>query len=649
MNIKKTAASLLAAVMLTGTAMSAVGTFAADVIITDGILDEETGLFYEPLNDGTLRVTLLKDSAVTASDITVPETYDGKTVSTIDWDITKNLTSIFIPKTITNINHTGGSNITDVSIAEDNPSYSVMDGVLFNKDKTKLLAYPAGKLETAYSIPETVTVIDYNSFQYSILEEILIPNSVKTINGNAFKSCHYLTSLNIPASVEKFGGGFNGSGISAITVDAQNNNYCAIDGVVFSKDLKTLVAYPVGNTAEEYVVPDGTEVIGSGAFRGSQYLKAIELPESILEIKNAFYSCYELLSVKIPDKVTVLDGAFDLCHSLESVTLPLGIKTIERSTFRNCVSLKTIYFNGTKADWDMIEIDPRHNLDMNHATIYFSDGTSINGAGLIEETDTSTDQTPETTTNEDGTKDFTPGVERKGVLSNADFETMKQIKASAPAGAFGDDVKMNVSRSSSAASGNSFAVDITFTDDSGEVQPAKEIVVMIPVPAKLKNAEKIFLYHIGNDNKPVKVEAETQTVDGEKYIVFKADHFSIFMLTDTEIKTDGTGGDDNTNSGDSNTSSSDGGSTGSTGGSSSTGSSNTSSACSDISSETTNSDTSSEPASSALGYTESVSDTPESSSSVPSGDNANPSTGAAFSVLPIAAAISAVVVIKKKK
>lgn len=620
MNIKKLAASVLAAVMLTGSA--AVSVPASAATITDGVLDETTNLYYESLDDGTLRVTYSRDrNHQPQGDVVIPETYNGKTVTELSNILSDcpDVTSVTIPKTITkyteNSYWSGDMSLTEIIVAPDSPYFSSADGILFNKDKTEMVRYPIGKADTSYTIPTTVEVIGAHCFQRCnklesiiipnsvhtiknrafaecIFESIIIPDSVRTIEDQAFLSCVNLTSLNIPKSVETIGGSLtDGSAVTGIDVDPDNKFLCSVDGVIFSKDRKTLIQYPAGKEDEEYTIPDGVEILGYESMSRNDNLKKVNIPESVyLMDTRVFYMDRNILSMTVPSKVTVLTATFNACTSLETVTLPKGIEKITGGTFADN-NLKTVNYGGTKEDWDLIEIEAgRNTIALNAATIYFSDGTSQEGANLPEKDYTI--QEPVTTPNKDGSTSFVPKVENNGFTSTADIDAMKQIKATAPEGAFDGTVTMNVENNLASLSGNTFSVDISFTDASGnEVQPNLPVKVVIPVHAKLKNADKIFVYHINSEGKPEKVEANIETIDGVKYVVFEAKSFSAYELTDTEV----------------------GGGSGST---------------------------ESEPSSTT---------TPDNSSSAPGASEGNPSTGIALSVLPLALAASAVIVIKKRK
>jgi hypothetical protein len=87
-------------------------------------------------------------------------------------------------------------------VEENNQNYCSEDGVLFNKDKTKIIRYPEGKHGSQYVIPNSVTSIgDYAFWMCSSLTSIEIPSSVTSIEDAAFRECSKLTSIEIPSSV----------------------------------------------------------------------------------------------------------------------------------------------------------------------------------------------------------------------------------------------------------------------------------------------------------------------------------------------------------------------------------------------------------------------------------------------------------------
>ena len=120
------------------------------------------------------------------------------------------LTSITIPASVTSIGDGGTFNadITDIIVAEGNRSYTSVDGVLFNFDKTELICYPHGKTATSYAIPHTVKTIGDTAFaNCADLMAITIPASVTSLGRWVFSNCLSLTDVTIPASVTSIGDG----------------------------------------------------------------------------------------------------------------------------------------------------------------------------------------------------------------------------------------------------------------------------------------------------------------------------------------------------------------------------------------------------------------------------------------------------------
>ena len=200
----------------------------------------------------------------------------------------ESLTSINIPKSVTTIGNwafEGCNSLTSITIPSSvvtiigNPfmlwygnlkneskAFIYEDNVLFNKNKTTLIAYRAK--ETNYTIPNSVTTIGIWAFgECESLTSINIPNSVTTIGGLAFFGCNSLTSINIPNSVT---------------------------------------------------------TIGDCAFLGCSSLTSINIPNSVTTIGNeAFRRCESLTNINIPNSVTTIEkGAFSYC-----INLPPHIKS----------------------------------------------------------------------------------------------------------------------------------------------------------------------------------------------------------------------------------------------------------------------------------------------------------------------------------
>jgi hypothetical protein len=157
-----------------------------------------------------------------------------------------------------------------------NPSYSGLDGVLFDKSQTTIFRCPPGKTG-AYTIPNSVTGIGDNSFRYcSSLTNLTIPNSVTSIGDSAFYGCSSLT---------------------AITVDSGNQNYSSIGGVLLDKGQTTLIQYPESKVGS-YSIPNSVTSIGDYAFLDCSHLTNITIPNSVTNIgDSAFSGCWGLTKV----------------------------------------------------------------------------------------------------------------------------------------------------------------------------------------------------------------------------------------------------------------------------------------------------------------------------------------------------------------
>ena len=210
----------------------------------------------------------------------------------------ESLTNIEIPDSVTSIGEeafSGCTSLKEITVDKDNQNYSSVNGVLFNKNKTELIAYPNQKGNT-YTIPNGVTSIGIGAFAYcTSLTEVKIPNSVTSIGYSAFSFCESLTNIEIPNSV--------------------------------------------------------TSIV-SEAFSGCTSLTNVEIPNSVTSIEiTAFYSCTSLTNVEIPDSVTSIGySAFAYCTSLTEVKIPNSVTSISIGAFKDCNNLTIYGYVGSTAE-----------------------------------------------------------------------------------------------------------------------------------------------------------------------------------------------------------------------------------------------------------------------------------------------------------
>ena len=121
------------------------------------------------------------------------------------------LESIEIPEGLTSIGYSafsGCNSLQSINVDMNNKNYISEDGILFNKEKTEIIRYPAGKKDiTEYTIPSTVISIEDSAFEgCSSLKNITIPERMTSIGNSAFYECSSLESIEIPEGVTSIGG-----------------------------------------------------------------------------------------------------------------------------------------------------------------------------------------------------------------------------------------------------------------------------------------------------------------------------------------------------------------------------------------------------------------------------------------------------------
>ena len=226
------------------------------------------------------------------------------------------------------------------------------------------------------------------------ISQVVIENGLTTIGISAFENCTKLRTITIPDGVISIGeralyGCMNLTTVeipdSVTTIGAQTFQGCTKLATVSLPDNMTIISRAVFSGCiglKIITIPDHIVSIDSFAFYGCIGLTAITLPNYVTNIgDSAFSNCYGLENIVIPDSVTTIGNAafracrrftavqipmavtsidtftFQNCTALTAITIPASVTKIDAYSFQDCLNLTDVYYFGSKAQWNRIEID----------------------------------------------------------------------------------------------------------------------------------------------------------------------------------------------------------------------------------------------------------------------------------------------------
>ena len=288
----------------------------SDFEIVDGVLVKYKGKSTEvtiPNNVTSIGLWAFHNCTSLRS-ITIPNSVES--IGMRAFESCSSLTSIIIPNSVTSIDSfafKGCSSLTSITIP--NSVESIGRGAFESCSSLTNVTIPDGVTSIgnnefsgctsliSITIPNSVKSIGEDAFKgCDLLESVTIGNSVTSIGNMAFSDCISLTSITIPDSVTSIGSfAFsNCTSLTSINVDKNNQKYKSENGVLYSKDGKTLICYPPCKTDTSFIVPYTIKILGDWAFEGCSSLTSITIPNNV---KNIGY------------------GSFCVCDSLTSVTI----------------------------------------------------------------------------------------------------------------------------------------------------------------------------------------------------------------------------------------------------------------------------------------------------------------------------------------
>ena len=287
------------------------------------------------------QLTEIPEGAFWGAGIKTIEIPEGvKTIGNRAFNSCANLQTVKLPASLETIDafaFWSNEALREVTIAADSKLQSIGESAFAFDNKL-----------TSINLPDTLKVVEKNSFaNCNVLKSIGLTteNQLTTLGENAFgytalETFHYAASLKTVGerplrSCEK---------LQSITVAADNTLFKSLDGVLMSKDGKTLVQYPGAKKGTSYTTPAGVTAIGDFAFEDVKRINTLTISDGVLSIgKNCFKDCSNLMSLTMADSITSLGYLCVYnCPALEEIALPAGLQTMDKFVIYNCESLQSI-------------------------------------------------------------------------------------------------------------------------------------------------------------------------------------------------------------------------------------------------------------------------------------------------------------------
>lgn len=246
-----------------------------------------------------------------------------------------------IPENVESIAATfiSSSNLSRINVDSNNKYFTSVDGILFDKDSTRLIKYPENRDGNSYEVPNTVKTIDANAFiSCKNLQTIVIADSVEKIGDSAFDGSK-LKTINLGGGItnisnKPFYGAWNLTNINVIT---ENDKYESENGILFNKGKTILIKYPPAIiNGEVYEIPNTVVEIGPQSFYRSQ-IKNVIIPSSVKKIgSESFFACYNLEEVNLPEGLERIEWrALYGCHKIKTIVVPSSVTFIVGEAFNN--------------------------------------------------------------------------------------------------------------------------------------------------------------------------------------------------------------------------------------------------------------------------------------------------------------------------
>ncbi len=302
----------------------------------------------------------------------------------------RNLKRIIIPRSVERMGNNPFAGCPLLHLENKSKNFKMIDGVLFTKNKDRLIYYSICKSENVYKIPKNTKIIGKHAFFLAkSLEKVIIPDSiikmennpfsgcdkldvenhtdayhivdkviynkyknsvigclnsiktdrlellpVKNICRNSFWNCSGIKTIVLPQSLEQIG--YNPfAGCSNIVFENHSGAYVVKDNVLYTSDMKKLICYPAWKAVGDIKVLDSVEILERGAFSGCNKMTSINFNNVKVISKTCFTNCDSLKSVHVPDSIIYI-GEWSFAHCMNLKEITISSKTeIDNNAFLN--------------------------------------------------------------------------------------------------------------------------------------------------------------------------------------------------------------------------------------------------------------------------------------------------------------------------
>lgn len=205
---------------------------------------------------------------------------------------------------------------------------------------------------------ENVTKINDGTFiGCKNLKSVKLSDKLTTVDYYAFTGCKSLTSLNFSDTLKSLrtdaiAGCDN---LANITIDPANPNFSVVDSVIYTKDMKTLVAYPASLENKSYKIPNTVKTISSYAFQNTKNLEEVEIPDSVTTLETGAFYNSGIKSVTLPKNIKEIPYNCFANSNLESFTVPKNVYNIGTGAFYDCKNITK--FAVEEGNYSFVTID----------------------------------------------------------------------------------------------------------------------------------------------------------------------------------------------------------------------------------------------------------------------------------------------------